>query len=169
MDQITELFARFGIDWWKFIATTANFCIVLWVLHRFAYKPILQMLEERKTRIADSMANAEKIKQELATTQQQRDQVLSETNAKAQKLIEETRLAAEQIREKTVAEARQQAENELTRAQRQIAVERDQMLVEARRDITALVINTTAKVTGKVLTPEDQRRLAEETNREIAA
>src|SRR5262245_16480479 len=100
-----ELFTRFGINWYTFIATTVNFCIVLWVLHRFAYRPILAMLEERKQRIAESMANADKIKAELAATQEQRAKALGEANAQAQKLIDEARKAAEQIKERTVAEA----------------------------------------------------------------
>ncbi len=164
-----EFFQRFGIDWPRFIATTVNFIIVLWVLHRFAYKPILAMLDERKKRIAESMENAEKIKQELAATQEQRANALAEANTQAQKLIDEARRAAEQVKERTVAEARQQAEAELRRAQQQIAIERERMLAEARGDVLSLVIGTTAKVTGKVLTPDDQRRLAEETTRELAA
>ncbi|MSR65308.1 MAG: ATP synthase F0 subunit B [Verrucomicrobiae bacterium] len=169
MDQILEFFRDFGIDWPKFIATTVNFVIVLVVLRIFAYKPILTMLGERKQRIAESMANADKIKAELAATQEQRAKALGEANAQAQKLIDEARHAANQIKERTVAEARQAAEAEVRRGQQQIAVERDRMLTEARRDIVALVIGTTAKVTGKVLTPDDQRRLTEETTRELAA
>jgi F-type H+-transporting ATPase subunit b len=167
MDQVLDFFHRFGIDWPKFIATTVNFCIVLWLLHRFAYKPILAMLEERKKRVAESIANAERIKQELATAQEQRSKVVSEANAQAQRLIDEARKAAESVKERTVAEARQQAENEFRRAQQQVAVERERMLTEARREIVTLVIGTTSKVTGKILTPEDQQRLAEETAREI--
>lgn len=166
---MTELFERFGIDWVKFIATTVNFCIVLWVLHRFAYRPLLKMLDERKERIAESMANAEKIKAELAATQEQRAKALAEANTQAQKLIDEARRSAEAVRERTVADARQQAENELRRAQQQIAVERERMLTEARRDIVNLVVLTTARVTGKVLTPDDHRRLTDEAAREIAA
>src|ERR1051325_2981648 len=166
MDQVLDFFHRFGIDWPKFIATTVNFCIVLLLLHRFAYKPILAMLEERKKRVAESIANAERIKQELATAQEQRSKVVSEANAQAQRLIDEARKAAESVKERTVAEARQQAENEFRRAQQQVAVERERMLTEARREIVTLVIGTTSKVTGKILTPEDQQRLAEETARE---
>ncbi len=169
MDAFKEFFERFGIDWIRFIATTVNFCIILWVLHRFAYRPILQMLEERRRRIAESMANADKIKQELAATQEQRAKALGEANEQAERLINEAKQAAEQVRQRTVTEARQQAEAELRRAQQQIAVERERMLAEARRDVVSLVINTTAKVAGKVLTPDDQRRLTEETNRELAA
>lgn len=169
MDQIMDFFQRFGIDWPRFIATTVNFCIVLWVLHRFAYKPIIAMLDERKKRITESMANADKIKTELASTQEQRAKVLSEASAQAERIVTEARTAAEQVRERTVAEARQQAEAEVRRAQQQIAVERDRMVTDARRDIVALVIGTTAKVTGKVLTPADHQRLTEETTKELAA
>lgn len=167
MDQALDFFHRFGVDWPRFIATTVNFILVLVVLRLFAYKPILKLLEERRQRIEESMANAEKIKQELASTQEQKARAMAEANAQAQRLIEEARRVANDVRERTVAEARQQAENELRRAQQQIAVERERMLAEARRDIVSLVIQTTARVTGKVLTSEDHQRLAEETTREL--
>ncbi len=169
MEQIAQFFRDFGITTASFAATTLNFIIVLVVLRLFAYKPILAMLEERKKRIAEAMENAEKVKQELAAAQEQRTKVVADANTQVQKLFEEARLAADQIRDRTVAEARRQAEAELRRAQQQIAVERERMLTEARSQITALVINTTAKVSGKVLTADDQRRLSEETSREIAA
>src|ERR1043166_7565903 len=98
MDAFTDFFHRFGIDWPRFIATTVNFIIVLWVLHRFAYKPILQMLGERKQRIAEGVANADKIKQELAATQEQRAKALGEANAQAQKLIDEAKRAADLVK-----------------------------------------------------------------------
>jgi len=168
-NPFVEFFRRFGITGWTFAATAINFIIVLAVLYKFAYKPVLAMLDERKQRIAEGMANADKIKAELAATQEQRAKALGEANTQAERLIAEARASAEQIKERTVAEARQQAEGELRRAQQQIAVERDRMIAEARRDMVALVIGTTAKVTGKVLTPDDQRRLTEETTRELSA
>lgn len=169
MEPVVEFFQRFGISWGTLIPTTVNFVIVMIVLYYFAYKPILAILEERKRRIAESMENAEKIKQELARTQELRAQALAEANAQAQRLIQEARQTAEQVRERTVAEARAQAEAELRRAQQQIRVERERMLAEARNEMVGLVIQTSAKVAGKILTPEDHRRLAEETAREVAA
>ena len=166
---IGDVFTSFGVQRELLLASLVNFAIVLIVLRLFAYKPLLKILEERKKRIAEGMANVEKIKQELAATQEQRAKALGEANVQAQRLIDEARKAADQVKDRTVAEARTAAEAELRRAQQQIVIERERMLTEARQEITALVINTTAKVAGKVLTAEDQRRLAEETNREIAA
>ena len=60
---------KFGLNKAAFFAQVISFCIVTFLLYRFAYKPILTMLEERRQRIADSLANAEKIKAELARTE----------------------------------------------------------------------------------------------------
>ena len=145
---------KFGFDWPHFVAQVINFLIVSGVLVIFAYKPILTVLEERRKRIADGLANAEKIKHELARTEAARLEVLNQANVQANKLIDEARAAAEQI----IAKAREAAAQDHAR-----------MLAELKREVGRLVVATTAKVTGKVLTVEDQQRLAEETNRQLAA
>src|SRR6266404_9876792 len=84
----------FGVDWSHFISQVISFGIVVVLLQRFAYKPILQVLEQRRQRIAEGLANADRIKQELAKTEAARQEVLSQANIQANKLIEEARAAA---------------------------------------------------------------------------
>src|SRR4030095_12497203 len=88
---------EFGVDWPHLIAQVISFGIVAFLLHRFAYTRVVEMLEERRKRIAEGLANAEKIKAELARTEEQRQQVLAQVNAEATRLIEEARAAAARI------------------------------------------------------------------------
>src|SRR6266566_340052 len=88
---------KFGFDWPHFAAQVINFLIVSGLLVAFAYRPILDVLEERRKRIADGLANAEKIKHELARTEAARQEVLNQANAQANKLIEEARAAAARV------------------------------------------------------------------------
>jgi len=84
----------FGLDWPHFLAQVASFCIVCFILYRFAYRPVLKMLEVRRQQIAQGLANAEQIKAELARTEAQRREVMAQANVQANKLIEEARAAA---------------------------------------------------------------------------
>ena len=89
----------FGVDWPHFISQVISFGIVALLLQRFAYKPILRILEQRRDRIAEGLANAEKIKVELAKTEAARQDVLAQANLQATAFIEEARAAAARLRE----------------------------------------------------------------------
>ena len=158
-----------GVDGPKLIAQLINFAIVLFVLWRFAYKPVLEMLENRRQKIAESMDNAEKIKTELAETQAERDKVLAEANQKAQEMIADAKEAAQQVGEAEGQKAVKQAEEIIRKAREATDADREQMMSELKAEIGRLVVETTAKVSGKILTAEDQQRLIDETNRELAA
>jgi F-type H+-transporting ATPase subunit b len=160
---------RFGVDWPHFIAQTISFLIVSALLYRFAYKPILAMLEERRQRIAESLANAEKIKAELAATETARLEVLNRANVQANKYIEEARAAAATVREQETQKAIATAEQIIAKAREAAAQDHARMLAELKREVGRLVVQTTATVTGRILTPEDQKRLAEETAKQMAA
>ena len=168
-DMISDTALDFGVDWPHLIAQIVSFLIVAGALVVLAYKPILTVLDERKRRIADSLANAERIKQELARTEAARQDVLNQANLQANKLIEEARAAAARVQEQETQKAVAAAEQIIAKAREAAAQDHARMLAELRREVGRLVVETTAKVTGKILTIEDQRRLAEEANRQLAA
>ena len=158
-----------GIQWKILLAQTISFSIVLFVLWKFAYKPINNMLEARKQKIAEGIANAEKIKVELTNTETERKRVLAEAGDQANVLIEEARTAAARVREIETQKAIAAAELIVTRAREAAAQDHARMLAELKREVGRLVVQTTATVIGKVLTAEDQKRLAEETEKQLTA
>src|SRR5882724_4821960 len=159
----------FGVDGPHLFSQIVSFCIVATLLYFFAYKRILQVLEERRQRISDGLANADKIKAELAHTEAARMEVLDKANIQANKLIEEARAAAARVQESETQKAIAAAEQIIAKAREAATQDHARMLAELRREVGRLVVETTAKVTGKILTIEDQRRLAEEANRQLAA
>jgi F-type H+-transporting ATPase subunit b len=159
----------FGLNWPHFIAQCISFAIVAGLLVKFAYDPILTVLAERRQRIADGLANADKIKAELARTETMQREVLDKANVQANKLIEEARAAAARVQEQETQKAILQAEQILSKAKEAAALERQKMLIDLRHEVLNLVAKTTSVVAGKVLTAEDQERLAEETRRQLAA
>ena len=159
----------FGVDWPHLIAQIISFSIVCAVLYRFAYRPILNMLEERRRQIELGLANAEKIKAELAKTETQRQEVLVQANAQATRLIEEARAAAARVQDQETQKAIAAAEQIIAKSREAAAQDYASMLAELKREVGRLVVQTTASVAGKILTPDDQRRLAEETAKHLAA
>jgi F-type H+-transporting ATPase subunit b len=160
---------KFGLDAPHFIAQCISFLIVAALLYKFAYKPILTVLEERRQRIAEGLANAERIKAELARTEAARRKILDQTNDLANQMIEEARIAAARVREQETQKAIAAAEQIMVRAREAATLEHEQMLAGLKREVGRLVVQTTATVTGKILTPDDQRRLAEETEKQLTA
>lgn len=158
----------FGVDGPHLISQIISFCIVCVLLYFFAYKRVLTILEERRQRIAEGLQNADKIKAELQRTEAQRQEVLNQANTQANKLIEEARAAASRVREEETQKAIAAAEQIITKAREAAAADHARMLAELKREVGRLVVQTTATVTGKVLTAEDQKRLAEETARQLA-
>jgi len=166
---VQEIARTFGVDWAHLIAQIISFGIVCLLLHRYAYRPVLAMLEARRQEIAEGLANAEKIKAELARTEAQRQEVMTQANGQAMKLIEEARAAAARVQDQETQKAIAAAKDIVDKARQATEAEHGRMLAELRREVGRLVVQTTAAVTGKVLTPDDQRRLAEETTKALAA
>jgi F-type H+-transporting ATPase subunit b len=166
--QIGEVARTFGVDWTHLGAQIISFGIVCAVLYALAYKPILRILEARRQQIASGLANAEKIKAELARIEVERQNVLMKADGEGKRLIEEARAAAARVQTEETQKAIAAAEQSLVRAREAAERDRAQMLAELRREVGRLVVQTTATVTGKVLTTEDHRRLAEETARQLS-
>jgi F-type H+-transporting ATPase subunit b len=163
-----EIARTFGVDWVHLGAQMISFAIVCAVLYAFAYKPILKMLEARRQQIASGLANAAKIKVELDRIEVQRQDVLTKAGADGKQLVDDARAAAARVQVEETRKATAAAEQILVRAREAAERDRAAMLAELRREVGRLVVQTTASVTGKVLTPDDHRRLAEETARQLS-
>jgi F-type H+-transporting ATPase subunit b len=167
--QIEQIAATFGVNWPHLFAQIVSFGIVCGVLYVLAYKPILKMLDARRQQIASGLANAEKIKAELARIEGERLEVLRKAEVEGKQLIEDARKAAARVRAEETQKALAAGEQILLSARE--AAERDhaRMLAELKQQVGRLVVQTTAAVTGKILTAEDHRRLAEETASQLAS
>lgn len=163
-----EIARAFGVDWTHLLAQSVSFGIVCVVLYALAYKPILRILEARRQQIAAGLANAEKIAAELARIESEREAILTRAGDEGRRLIEEARAAAARVQTQETQRAVAAAELLLARARDDVAREHDRMLAALKHEVGRLVVETTATVTGKILTAEDQRRLAEETASELA-
>jgi F-type H+-transporting ATPase subunit b len=167
-DMVRDTADTFGWNPWLFLSQVVSFSIVALLLKRFAYKPILAVLEDRRRRIEEGLLNAEKIKKELAEAQKRYAEILAKANADAQKMIDEARESSAHLAERKQQEAIAAAEQIIAKAREAAAFEHERTMDSMKRELGRLVVETTAKVTGKILTSEDQQRLQEEAVRQVA-
>jgi F-type H+-transporting ATPase subunit b len=160
---------QFGVYWPNLIAQIILFFIGYFVLSKFAFKPIMAMLEERRRRIEEGQINAEKIKQQLAEAQAKYEETLARANAEAQRLIEEVKASGERLAEEKRHAALAEAEDIIRRTHDSLSLERERTMAELKKELGRLVVETTEKVTNKILTPQDHQKINEETARQIAA
>lgn len=165
--QIAKIARTFGVDWPHLLAQIVSFSIMCAVLYRWAYKPVLKILEDRRKVIALGQANAEQIRAELARTESMRQEVIAKANADATRIIEEAHAAAARVQDRETQKAIAGAEQILAKSKEAASRDYERMLAELKREVGHLVVQTTASVTRKILNPEDQRRLAEETVKEL--
>jgi F-type H+-transporting ATPase subunit b len=169
MDTVTQLFTQFGVTWPKFLAQVILFFIVYLILKKFAFGPIISVFEERRKTIEEGQANAEKIKRQLADSELRCQEILRKANSDAQRIIEEGRASSDAASQKHIQQAIKDAEGIIAKANENVELERARMVAEVKKEMVNLVVDTTAKVAGKVLSESDQQRLASETAKQLAA
>ncbi len=160
---------QFGFQKQLFISQVISFCVVAFLLQRFAYKPILKVLEERRQRISEGLSNADKIKQELAGAKVKAQEIIAQAGAQGNKMIDEARASAAKVLEQESQKAIATANDIINKARQASEAELVRMKAELRKEVGRLVVATSAKVTGGILTTEQQNRLAEDTNKQLAA
>src|SRR6185436_5499716 len=168
-NPVTEIANQFGVTWPLLISQTILFVIVAVALKKFAYGPVVKVLQERRTKIEEGLANAEKMKQELANAQAKAHEILTQANATGNKLIEEARQSAAKILETETQKAVATANDMIAKARQAGEAEVVRLKGELRKEFGRLVVATSAKVTGGILTPDQQNRMAEETSKQLAS
>ncbi len=167
-NPVADIAHQFGVTWQLLISQIILFVIVALALKKFAYGPILEMLELRRTRIAESLANADKIKAELATTQAKTREIIGQAGAQANKIIEEARAAAAKIAEQETQRAIAAAADIIAKAKQANDAELVRMKADLRKEVTRLVVEVSAKVTGGILSVDQKQRLADDANKQLA-
>lgn len=163
-----EFLDNFGFTVGKFFSQVIIILVVYTILKKFAFGPVLAMLEERRKRIAEGEANLEKIREQMERTEANVREMIDKANTDAQRLIDEAKESAESVTERKTQEAIVEAKHIIAKANEAAKLEHEQLMTELKRDFGRLVVDTTRKVTGKVLDDGDQQRINQETAGQIA-
>lgn len=161
-NPVDKIVDTFGLHWSLFFSQLIAFLIVCFLLKKFAYGPVMEMLDQRKQRIADGESKLVEIEKQLAESEAQRTALLDKANADATRLITEAKTSATSLAEQKAHEAVAQAQVILNKAQEAARAERASMAAELKQEFGRLVVATTSQVTGKELTAADQKRINEE-------
>ncbi len=168
-NPLVDIPQQFGLNAWAFFCQVISFCIVAFLLYKFAYNPVLTALEDRRKHIEAGLNNAKLVESKLAEATKAADDVRVKANADAAKLIEDARAAAKQVTEREGQRAVQQATEIIQKAREAGEAEQKRLMAELKKELSRLIVETTAKVTGKVLSASDQKKITEEATKELAA
>lgn len=166
-EGVAGVIGTFGLRGDLFLAQLVNFLIVLLVLWKFAYKPIMKMLEEREQKITQSVKNAETIEKRLLEANAERDEILLAARQEAQSVISKAMADTEARRTEMVEAAKKEVERVITKGKEQLAAEHTAMLLEARKDLVEIAVKAAAKIIADGVDEKKSKSLAEEVVRKL--
>ncbi len=164
-----QIAGDFGLAWGKFFAQVIIFILVYTILKKYAFGPIMGMLEQRRQRIADGEAKLEKIGRDAAEARQNSQAILDKAEADAARLVKEADDAAKLIQERRQQDAVASANTIIAKAREAAQLEQEQLMSQLKREFGRMVSDATSRVTGKVLTTDDQGRINQETAAQVSA
>jgi F-type H+-transporting ATPase subunit b len=157
-----DILSQFGVQPILLLAQIVNFLILLWVLRKILYGPLLKVLRERRETIAESLKNAERIEKKLENIGKEREQALLEAANEAKVIVDDAAKSASQIIEEAHNRANGDVEKMIDRAQKDMALERDRLHDEIREELADLVVTSLQKIVGKTLNDSDKKRLIDD-------
>lgn len=164
---MTDLLHKLGIDWRLIIAQMVNFFILLGLLYKFVYKPLLTALEERRQRVEKSIDQAKMIEENMARATRERQEEIAKARAESGRIVEEAKLAATNHRNKLIVEAQAEAEKIVKQAETALTAEKATMLAEAKKELAGLVLSATEKVLHGTMTEAINKQYIEKVLKEV--
>ena len=146
-----------------FIWTIVTFLVLLALLAKFAWRPLLEALDKRQESIRKSLDDAQRARQELEQIQQESARILATARKEAEAIVASTRSDAERLREEIKQKARTEAANMVKSAEKQIEMETARALQQIRQEAVDLSVAIASKLIRRNLTKEDNARLIDET------
>jgi F-type H+-transporting ATPase subunit b len=153
---------KLGINLGYLVSQLVNFTLLAVVLYLLLYKPVLRMLDQRKERIARSMADVDAAREAAAKAQQEHDRKVAEAQRKAQEIIAQAAQTGEQAGTEIKAAATRDAEMIRQQAREDAVQEKAQILADAQKQIADLSMLATERVLGEALDPDLQRKLIDQ-------
>lgn len=165
MDQILE---QFGVQPILLLAQVVNFFVLLFILKKLLYKPLLKVLEQRKLLIAQSLKNSEEIEKRLADLSLEEEKRILKAISEGEKIIKQAQDAGVQIIEEAKIKSEESAEKIILDANISLQLEKEKMQQEMREELSNIVTMALEKVVGKTLTGVSQKKMVNETLRRMS-
>jgi F-type H+-transporting ATPase subunit b len=152
---------KLGINWALLIAQLVNFGLLVWLLTRYLYRPVLNMLNERTRRVQESLREAEQVKEQLARANQDYDDKLAQARQEAAAILAQAQERGKLQEQEIIAQARQEADRIRADAREQAVQERDQLLRDLKNQMAELVTMTASRVLGEELKSNHDKLIEE--------
>lgn len=159
---MADLIHKLGIDWKLLLAQVVNFFVLLFLLKKFLYRPILEILERRRRGVEQAAADAEKLREELAQLERRKAAELAEVRREADTMLQEAKRLAGRRHAEILQEGEGRVEQLLAEARQRLGEERAKMLDEIRGEVGDLVILAAERVLRERLGGQQHRRIVEE-------
>ena len=163
----SNVLGTFGIRGDLFAAQLVNFLLVLVVLWRFVYKPILAILDKREVAIAKSMKDVEEISARMKASEAERDAMLVAVHKESQAIIEGAMRETDVRKNEMIEAAKREVERVIAKGKEQLAAEREASLMALRKDVVDIAVRAAAKIVTEGLTEKKSQSLAEEVVRKM--
>jgi F-type H+-transporting ATPase subunit b len=150
-----------------FIWTIITFLVLLWLLAKFAWKPLLALLEKREETIRNSLKDAEKAREELEASNKKTEELMAEAREEVQSIISAGRAVAEKLQDDLVKKAKEKADVLIAESKRQIQSEKDEALSEIKSEVVTLSLEIASKLIEKNLSDKDNREIIVKTLKNI--
>ena len=150
-----------------FVWTILTFLILVALLARFAWRPLLQALERRQATIAQSLDDAQRARQELERLQRESVQIMAQARAEAESMLARSRSDAEALREELKQKARTEAAGIVKNAERQIQLETARAIQQIRHEAVDLSVAIASKILRRQVTREDNEALIQEALKQV--
>jgi len=150
-----------------FIWTILTFLVLLGLLAKFAWRPLLKALEARQEAIKKSLEDADRAKEELARMQQESAKIIEQARVEADSILSRTRSDADRLREELKVRAKEEADTMIRNAEQQIQLQTRQALQQIRHEVGDIAVTIASKLLERNLTNEDNDRLIRETLRQL--
>lgn len=157
-----------GINGSLLLIQLFNFLILLFVLNKLMYKPILEMLEKRKKKIAEGLRLTTDLTEERQKLEEKKAQVTQVARKEAREILEEAKKDGKKAEAEIIAEARKEAEEVLNKAQKEIEARKQALEANMAKEVINLSLIVAEKVVGEVLDSEKERKLMEKRIQELA-
>lgn len=158
---MAETIKQFGVQWTLLLASFLNFFILLYLMKRFLYKPVLKVLDERRAIIAKSLEDAKQIEEDKRRTEERLAASMRLANEQALKTLEQAKSAAAKAKAELIAEAETQAKQLIARAKEEIGQEREEAAKALRLEAANLITAAMEKITGDSNGARDEKMLKE--------
>jgi F-type H+-transporting ATPase subunit b len=143
---MNEIVSVFGINWKLLLIQGVNFGLLLAILYKFLYKPVLAMVDARRLKIENAIHNADKTEAELGLAEMQKAHILSEATKKGDELIDAAKKHAETAEALIVKDAHRKAVHLLNETERRLARDREEMIEKAEREVARMAILSAEKI-----------------------